>query len=82
MCKEQKREGAKLKVYTEKRRYGKEVTIVEGLGSDKEALGQVAKELKTKCAAGGTVKGGKAEIQGSHLPKVKKILQEMGYLVA
>lgn len=81
LCKEQKKEGAKLTVHTEKRRYGKDVTIVSGL-TDKAALEDVGKTLKTKCAAGGTIKGGKVEIQGNHLLKVKKILQELGYMVA
>ena len=81
LCKEQQKEGAKLSVYTEKRRYGKDVTIVSGL-KDKAALADVGHVLKTKCAAGGTIKDGKVEIQGYHLPKVKKILQELGYAVA
>ncbi len=81
LCKEQKREGAKLSVYTEKRRYGKDVTIVSGL-TDKKALDEIGTTLKKKCAAGGTIKDNKIEIQGNHLPKVKKILQEMGYAIA
>jgi len=81
LCKEQSKEGAKLSVTTEKRRYGKDVTIVSGL-SDKAALEEVGRTLKTKCAAGGTIKDNKIEIQGYHLPKVKKILQEMGYAIA
>ncbi len=69
-------EGKRIRVYTDKRRYGKEVTIVEGIQGDKEYIGSIARRLKEYCAAGGTVKEGKIEVQGSHLAKAKKILVE------
>jgi len=75
-------EGKKVKVHTEKRRYGKEVTVAEGVGGDKDYIDTVAKRLKEYCAAGGTVKGGKIEVQGSHLAKFKKVLkEEFGFTV-
>ena len=70
------REAAKVKVYTVRRRFGKYVTIVEGI---QEGGKELAKKLKTKLAAGGTFKDGKIEIQGNHLKKVKKILLDSGY---
>lgn len=82
MCKQQKIEGVKVDVWAEKRRYGKEVTVVKGVSGDKETLDTVAHELKKMCAAGGTIKEGKIEIQGSHVPKIRKKLQEMGYEVS
>ncbi|MEM5814643.1 MAG: stress response translation initiation inhibitor YciH [Candidatus Aenigmatarchaeota archaeon] len=70
------REAAKVKVYSVKRRFGKNVTIVEGV---QEGGKELAKKLKTKLAAGGTLKEGKIEIQGEHVSKVKKILLESGF---
>jgi translation initiation factor 1 len=57
------------------------VTIIEGIDSSDIDLDDLARKLKTRCAAGGTVKGGKIELQGEHRKKVKKVLNEMGFLV-
>ena len=40
----------------------------------------LAKKLKAQLACGGTVKGGKVELQGDHKSKVKAILIKMGFL--
>ena len=42
---------------------------------------QLASTLKKKCAAGGTIKDGKIELQGDHKKKVQKTLEEMGFNV-
>jgi len=70
------REAAKVKVYSVRRRFGKSVTIVEGV---QEGGKDLAKKLKTKLAAGGTMKEGKIEIQGEHVSKIKKILLDSGF---
>jgi translation initiation factor 1 len=44
-------------------------------------LDDLARKLKTRCAAGGTVKDGRIELQGEHKRKVEKVLNEMGFLV-
>ncbi|MEC9333298.1 MAG: stress response translation initiation inhibitor YciH, partial [Candidatus Thermoplasmatota archaeon] len=36
-------------------------------------------QLKTKCATGGTAKGGVIELQGVHTKKVKEVLSDMGF---
>jgi len=76
VCGAMAREAAKVKVYTVRRRFGKQVTIVEGV---LEGGKELAKKLKTKLAAGGTFKDGKIEIQGEHKQRIKKILLESGY---
>jgi translation initiation factor 1 len=81
MCEEIAREQQQIKISTMKRRYGKIVTIIEGIDSSDIDLDDLARKLKTRCAAGGTVKGGKIELQGEHRKKVKKVLNEMGFLV-
>ncbi len=68
-------------ISSDKRRYGKIVTIIEGIDTSTISIHDVAKELKTKCAAGGTVKDGRIELQGDHKKKVQKVLEEMGFHV-
>ena len=73
------REQQHIKIYSDKRRYGKTVTIVEGIDSSDIDLQELARVLKTKCAAGGTAKDGRIELQGEHRKKVKQTLEEMGF---
>ena len=51
------REQQSIKVHIEKRRYGKLVTLINGVGKGVD-INDLAKQLKTKCATGGTAKGG------------------------
>ena len=74
------REQQSIKVHIEKRRYGKLVTIVDGIGKSVD-ISDLAKQLKTKCATGGTAKGGVIELQGHHTKKVKEVLSDMGFPV-
>ncbi len=78
VCEEIAREQQKIKIYTEKRRYGKTVTVVEGIKSDID-INELAKTLKTKCASGGTVKNGNIELQGDHKKKVQEALRKIGF---
>ncbi len=71
----------KLKVYTEKRKRGKMVTVVSGHVDEPEVVQSLLTKLKTICGAGGTLKEGNIEIQGDHVDRVKKSLAEMGYKV-
>lgn len=81
ICEDIAKEQQAVKVYTDKRRYGKTVTIIEGIDSADIDLNDIAKTLKTKCATGGTVKDKKIELQGNHSKKVKEILEDMGFTV-
>lgn len=72
------KEEAKIKVFVEKRRFGKKVTIVEGI-EEKANPKQLAKRLKTSLACGGTFKLGRIELRGEHKNKVKKLLIESGF---
>ena len=81
MCEEIAREQQQIKILTDKRRYGKTVTIVEGIDNSEIDMDDLAKKLKTKCAAGGTVKEGRIELQGDHRRKVKDVLESMGFSV-
>jgi translation initiation factor 1 len=81
MCEEIAREQQQIKIYSMKRRYGKIVTIIEGIDSSDIDLDDLARKLKTRCASGGTVKDGRIELQGEHRKKVEQVLNEMGFLV-
>jgi len=66
-----------VEVKTDRRRFGKYVTLVSGLqGID---MREIAKKLKSKLACGGTVARNVIELQGNHIGKVTPILVEAGF---
>jgi len=81
MCEEIAREQQQIKIFTDTRRYGKIVTVVEGINASDIDIEELARTLKTKCAAGGTYKDGRIELQGDHKKKVKETLTELGFTV-
>jgi len=81
MCEEIAREQQQITIRSDKRRYGKIVTVVTGINTSDINVEELARTLKTKCAAGGTIKGGNIELQGDHIKKVQKVLAEMGFKV-
>ena len=64
-----------------KGRKGKGVTLIAGLSLDQAGLQKLAKQLKRKCGAGGTVKDRVIEIQGDHRDLLLAELQTRGYTV-
>ncbi|OED29790.1 stress response translation initiation inhibitor YciH [Methanosphaera sp. WGK6] len=79
VCEEIAREVQKVKVFTVRRRFGKLMTIVEGIDEHDIDIRELTKALKSKCACGGTAKKGQIELQGDHKRKVKEVLAEMGF---
>ncbi len=67
----------RIRVYKEKKKFRRYMTIVEGL--DGEEMERTAKELKRLLACGGTYKNGMIELQGDHINEAKKALIGMGY---
>lgn len=59
-----------------KGRRGKGVTVVKGVPLDELALAELARQLKTACGSGGTVKDGIIEIQGDHRELVMQRLAQ------
>ena len=64
-----------------KGRKGKEVTVVTGVPLNQKKLQNLAKDLKRRCGAGGTVKDGAIEIQGDHTDRLIEELKKQGYTV-
>jgi translation initiation factor 1 len=81
VCEEIAREQQRIEIKIDKRRYGKVMTIVEGMDPNDTDMKSLVSKLKGVCASGGTVKDGKIELQGDHRNKVKEYLESMGYIV-
>ena len=60
-------------------RKGKGVTVVTGLPLEAGELQDLAKRLKARCGAGGTVRDGVIEIQGEHRDAVVRELEAEGF---
>ncbi len=79
MCEEIAREQQTVRISVDSRRYGKMVTVIDGIDENDIDIVDLAKQLKNKCAAGGTYKDGRIELQGDHKKKVKMVLEDMGF---
>jgi translation initiation factor 1 len=60
MCEQIAKEQQRIKILTDTRRYGKIVTVVEGIDSSDIDMEDLARKLKTRCAAGGTTRTGRS----------------------
>ena len=79
VCETIAKESQKILIYTERKKFNKYYTIVDGIDDKEIELKDLAKKLKSELACGGTIKAGKIELQGEHKQKVKKILIEYGF---
>ena len=75
------RAGQELSVNVEERRYGKKMTIVKGFTNPASEIEDIASELKSSLATGGTITEGAIELQGDHRDRLPDLLQDMGYSV-
>lgn len=78
VCEQIAKSSQKIRVTTDKKRYGKIVTIISGFDSGMD-IKKSAKMLKNKLACGGTYKDNTIELQGDHRRKVKEILVSQGF---
>ena len=81
VCEDIAREQQKIIIQIDKRRYGKMMTIVDGINAHDLDINALITQLKSKCACGGTIKEGRIELQGDHRNKVKEALEKMGFTV-
>jgi len=64
-----------------KSRQGKTITAVFGVPLNDRDLKQFAKQLKSKCGTGGSVKDGVIIIQGDHRETLLNEIKQQGYTV-
>lgn len=69
-------------VHDAKAGHGRGLTVISGLILTSPSLGKLAKQLKSACGTGGTVRGATIELQGEHRARVVKMLTDMGFQVA
>ncbi len=79
ICEELNAEQQIIKVHLDVRKFGKVVTVIEGIDEKQFSLKEIASKLKTALAAGGTYKDGRIELQGDHRRRVKELLVQMGF---
>jgi translation initiation factor 1 len=73
------REQLELRISTDARRYGKLMTLVNGIDDPSLDAKKLMSTLKSKCACGVALKEGHIELQGDHSRRVFHILAEMGF---
>jgi len=78
ICEEISKSEQRVTVTTEKRRFGKITTLVSGFGKEVN-IKDIAKQLKSELACGGTVKNSTIELQGDHRKNIKKALIKLGF---
>jgi translation initiation factor 1 len=73
------KESQAITVRTEKRKFGKVYTLIEGLNENEIDMKSLSKKLKSKFACGGTVKDGVIELQGDHTRRIQDVLTDLGF---
>ena len=78
VCEQIVKSSQKIKISTEKKKFGKTATMVSGFEAGMDVK-KIAKALKEELACGGTFKDNIVELQGDHVKKVKQILVKLGF---
>jgi len=78
VCEQIVKSSQNIRVTTDKKRYGKIVTVVTGFGSGIDVK-KIAKDLKNNLACGGTYKDDSIELQGDHRGKIREALVRLGF---
>lgn len=79
VCETIAKEEQRINVKLVKRKFGKMITLVQGINMKDINIKEIAKTLKSRLACGGTVKEGIIELQGDHVGKVKRELVALGF---
>jgi len=79
VCKELSKQQQRIVVKVEKRKYGKPVTVIDGIVDRSLDLKSIAKTLKANCACGGSTKENRILLQGDHRSAAKDYLMELGF---
>jgi translation initiation factor 1 len=78
VCEKIIKSSQRIKVTTDRKRYGKIVTVVTGFENSID-IKKIAKSLKNELACGGTYKDNVIELQGDHTKKIKSLLVNLGF---
>ncbi len=78
VCEQIIKSDQRIRVTTDKKRYGKIVTLVTGFDSGID-IKKIAKSLKNKLACGGTYRENTIELQGDHRKRIRDILVNLGF---
>lgn len=78
-CQELAKTEQRIKVSIERRKWGREVTLVEGINSRDISLSKLVSKLKGKLACGGSAKDGVIVLQGDHRYNIKAVLEDLGF---
>lgn len=78
VCEQIVKSSQKIRITTDKKRYGKIVTVVSGFDKGIDVK-KIAKSLKNELACGGTYKDDLIELQGDHTRRIKDLLIKHGF---
>jgi len=78
VCEQIVKSSQRIQITTDKKRYGKIVTIVSGFENGIDVK-KIAKALKNELACGGTYKDNQVELQGDHTKRIKPLLVKLGF---
>lgn len=81
VCEEITTTGQAVTLRIDERRYGRPMTIIEGFDATID-LNDLASELKSTLACGGTVTDQAIELQGDHRDQIDSTLREYGFHTA
>jgi translation initiation factor 1 len=79
VCETIAKESQRITVKTEKRKFGKQYTIITGIDLKDLDSKDLLKKLKNNFACGGTIKDNHIELQGDHKQKAKRVLSKLGF---
>ena len=79
VCETIAKEEQKIEITLVKRRFGKLITVIEGIDIKTINIKELGKKLKTRLACGGTAKEKRIELQGNHLERAKAFMVEEGF---
>jgi len=78
VCEQIVKSSQRINISTDKKRYGKIVTLVSGFDKSVD-MKKTTKALKNELACGGTFRNDVIEIQGDHTSRINKALIKIGF---
>jgi translation initiation factor 1 len=79
VCEDISKDGQQVNIQIDERRFGKQMTIVDGFDAGTVDVEALASDLKSQLACGGTVHDDTIELQGDHRDRIDEILAEHGF---